>query len=156
MTTNRTAKITALLQKTVANGCTQAEADAARALAERLMTKYGISETECQPPVTRRSAPSGAAQSWEDFFRRAQERPTCRCHLQWTDVTASFAKGPHHTMTSCPMWEPEAPKPNASWKDDFDPYKPDHRGRSSHRHCAHEATPAARAKCRKERAARGR
>ena len=43
-------KITALLAKTTANGCTEAEAIAAAGLAEKLMAKYGFSLAEPQGP----------------------------------------------------------------------------------------------------------
>ena len=41
-------KISALLAKTGANGCTEAEAIAAAELVEKLMTKYGLSLSELE------------------------------------------------------------------------------------------------------------
>jgi hypothetical protein len=51
---SKVAKITALLAKTEANGCTPDEAAAAAKMANTLMTRYSIAPSECRPETRRR------------------------------------------------------------------------------------------------------
>lgn len=184
-------KVRALLAKTVANGCTEEEENAAALLAERLMTKYGLTRDECAPRVTRRTSwfqpptesPEQAAQRAADRQAEAQRRyreagvhidgpgvvhPDCRCRAckpsgacrhTWeagllfdSNFVPQFVK----RCTKCGAKE-DYFDPNSDPSTAAGPRTSSRRGsgraraNGPHANCTHEATSAARARCRKER-----
>lgn len=157
-TTNRIRdKIAALLQKTVANGCTQHEADAARVMVEKLMTKYGVTQADVAPrtvnDVFRDAMREERVRRAREYAAQAAAGKVCSCPsflLQFFVGSERVRKGPHHAA-GCGLHEAtqwQGPLPN----EDTPQRKAEQakRGRRSHKYCTHEATPAARARCRRE------
>jgi len=167
-------KIRALLAKTTANGCTHDEYESARAMADHLMEKYGIAESECQPEPTRRPRYSGfdsagEADWFSDFFREAQrqqdqERRTQRAREAYAKAERERAARERRARAAR-----EGAKATHSFFDEayasadndpFDPYADAARGperkagrkNRSHAYCSHENSSAARARCRRENA----
>lgn len=181
--TAKVAKITALLQKTVENGCTSEEETSAKALADRLCDTYGISASECRPQETRRPRAGDASWTdtgnfWDDFFAnikregdkiREEQAKADRAKYQYRRNGVHVGEGYHADCmcSECRMHRAEkaqAQKESYSWKPgDPDPtytygWEPSSAGgptkktrkNSSHANCSHEATSAARAKCRRQ------
>lgn len=157
----RVEKITALLQKTEANGCTPQEASAARSMADRLMAKYSITEAECQPQTRRQ-------RTMDDFFTdlfratktEADRQANARAQYHRSGVhidgnsfaencqcrACQAARNPRPSdacdcddCTGRRSTRQEAPRPRAR------------RTNTSHAYCGHENSKAARARCRRER-----
>lgn len=180
--TAKVAKITALLQKTVENGCTPEEETSAKALADRLCDTYEISASECRPQERRRPRAGDASWTdtgnfWDDFFanvakqaaREAEERAKAdRARYQYRRNGVHVDEGYHADCmcSECRMVRAneEQKKKESYWKSgDPDPtytygWEPSSAGgptkktrkNSSHAGCSHEATSAARAKCRRQ------
>lgn len=178
---SKVAKITALLQKTEANGCTADEATAARAMADRLCDQYGISASECQPQTRRRATSSS------DFFTRVfnlcnqcggidgSHNPGCSTQMspeqRQEQARAKYRRNGVHIdegfhadcqCRSCRTQYRATNSTGARQESTYD-YMADEpsRGRgttggtgrknTSHKNCDHEATSSARARCRKNR-----
>lgn len=149
---SKVAKITALLQKTEANGCTAGEVEAARAMAEQLMTKYDIPETECKPVTSRRQIRTESTVS--DLFRQmaeemAQQQRVANARRQYHRRGIHIDDNSQAEGCTCAACRPaRAPRPPKA--DQSSTYST---GRKNHSHagCDHEATSSARARCRKMR-----
>lgn len=155
---SRVKKITALLAKTVAAGCTPEEAAEARRLAEALMAKYDIAEAECVAP-TRARAASTPSDSGADFFKewlRAERVAAAREQYHRNGVhidDRSFDEGCRCASCQFMRMDFTVFRPGAGAPPRARRASTAGRARSngSHAGCAHEATKAARARCRKER-----
>lgn len=164
-------KVRALRAKTVANGATADEAASAALMADRLQLKYGLTDDEVAPrPTNRRAASSDPFTNlWEDMVRESRIRQareamfnaTGRWDADWgprpdngrstraprqprRPGTASAAGDCNCSDCRANRARQEAPKNEA-------PKNAGPRGKNtSHKYCDHEATSAARARCRKE------
>jgi hypothetical protein len=176
---SKVTKITALLAKTEANGCTADEASAARAMADRLMAQYDIREDECQPQTRRRPTlndffrdmgfteyqPTAEEQAQRDADRQEKARAQYRragVHIDTDNIGNQI----YHEDCKCADCRAFRTHPGASPRTGGYDYMADEpsRGRgtsrptgstgrrnTSHKNCDHEATSSARARCRKNR-----
>lgn len=144
-------KIRALLVKAMHAGTPEHEAALSRQIAAQLCTKYGLDlaelEREAQAPV--RDTSFGGF-----TYRPAGSQACARCGraasvLQGMCLACSFDFLFSDTRTRRPAPEPGTGPRATGTATSTGKARLDHRG------CSHEATPAARAKCRRERARQG-